>query len=91
MPDFSDLFDVPRALTVGALRVLWWLAWDFCIETVGWSIGWLVLRSVTLGRCPRTPLHGLDNTGRAQAAFVESLGLATLAACLWLLTGHLPD
>ena len=91
MLDPSDLLELPRSFFVGALRALWWLAWDFCVETVGWSIGWLVLRLVTFGQFPREPLGGVEQASTALSLFVEAVGLATLATSIWFLSGSWPD
>ena len=90
MSDLSDLLDLPRGALVVVLRALWWLAWDFCVETVGWSIGWLVLRLASLGQFPREPLHGVDEAGRATAFLVEAVGLLALATAIWVLSDHWP-
>lgn len=90
MMDLSHLLDLPRAALVVVLRTFWWLAWCFCVETVGWSIGWLALRAVSLGQFPREPLPGVDDAGRARALFVEAVGLATLATAAWMLSGEWP-
>ena len=83
MIDPTDWFDTPKSILLAVLRVLWWLAWDVCVQTVGWSIGWCVLRVLTLGRYPAERLGGVD------AAFVERLtrlvqaaGLPTVAPVL---------
>ncbi|HEX5276660.1 MAG TPA: hypothetical protein VFW42_03210 [Fluviicoccus sp.] len=90
MLDPSDLLDLPRNVIVGILRVLWWLAWDFWVKTIGWSIGWLVLRVVTLGRFPREALGGFDQASGFVASFVEIVGLVILAAMIWRLSGFWP-
>ena len=83
MIDVPDWLDAPRGLVLGVLRFPWWLAWEVCVQTVGWSIGWCVLRVLTLGRYPEERLGGVD------AAFVERLtrlvqaaGLPTVAPVL---------
>jgi hypothetical protein len=88
--DATDWLDAPKGLVVGVLRVLWWLAWDFCIQTVGWSIGWCVLRLLTLGRYPIEPLGGVDSAPGSTAFSVEVVGLTVLAVGIWVLAGTLP-
>jgi hypothetical protein len=90
MFDASDLFDVPKSLLLGVLRVLWWLGYDFLIQTIGWSVGWLTLRLLTLGGFPGEPINALHQVGTAKAALVELVGLITLACLILLLSGHLP-
>lgn len=91
MLDPSDIFDLPKSLFVGILRAVWWLAWDFCVETIGWSIGWLVLRLITLGQFPREPLGGVDQARTSLALFVDLVGLLTLASLIWVLSGSWPS
>jgi hypothetical protein len=91
MPDPSDLLDLPKSFFVGILRGLWWLAWDFCVEIIGWSIGWLVLRLITFGQFPSEPLGGVDQASFGRALFVEVVGLVALASAIWLLSGNWPQ
>ena len=58
MIDLPDWLDAPKGLVLGVLRVLWWLAWDVCIETVAWSVGW----------CWRWGSGGWRGNGREVAA-----------------------
>ncbi|MBT0959585.1 hypothetical protein [Denitromonas iodatirespirans] len=88
--DAGDVFELPRTLLVGVLRALWWLGWEFMIETVGWSIGWCALRVLTVGRFPRERLSGQDDASGPVQCLVESVGLLCLAALLWRLTGEWP-
>ncbi|MEZ5701343.1 MAG: hypothetical protein R3E42_04280 [Burkholderiaceae bacterium] len=90
MFDASDLFDLPKSLFLGALRVLWWLAYDFLVQTIGWSAGWLVLRLLTLGSWPRESITELHQARTELAFFVEMVGLITIASLICLLSGHLP-
>ena len=60
------------------------------METIGWSIGWFVLRVITLGRFPSEPLGGVDQAGTGLALLVEIVGLVTLASVIWLLSGTWP-
>jgi hypothetical protein len=88
--DPADWFDTPKSIVLAILRVLWWLAWDFCIQTVGWSIGWCVLRLLSLGRYPEERLGGVDGAAPGTAVLVEIIGLGVLAAGIWGLAGALP-
>mgnify|MGYP006201641485 FL=1 len=90
MIDLPDWLDAPRGLVLGVLRFLWWLAWDVCVQTVGWSIGWCVLRVLTLGRYPEERLGGVDEASSGTAIVVELVGLVVLAAGIWGLAGALP-
>ncbi|MGS5089995.1 hypothetical protein ACVC7V_26225 [Hydrogenophaga sp. A37] len=90
MIDPTDWFDTPKGLVLGVLRVLWWLAMDLLIQTVGWSIGWCVLRVLTLGNYPEERLGGVDEAGTYTAFVVEVVGLGVLAAGIWWLAGALP-
>lgn len=90
MFDLSDFIELPKNIFVGILRVVWWLAWDFCIQTIGWSIGWFVLRIITIGRFPQESLGEVDQANTLLALLVELLGLGTLAICIWFLSGSWP-
>lgn len=46
-----DSADLLRVLLLAA-RFLWWLGYGFTVEIVGWSIGWVIWRTLTLGRFP---------------------------------------
>jgi hypothetical protein len=85
--DVPDWLDAPRGLVLGVLRFLWWLAWDFCVQTVGWSIGWCALRIMTLGRYPQERFDGVDDAETGPAFLVEIVGLVVLAVGIWLLGG----
>ena len=71
-------------------RSLVWVGWDLLVQTVGWSVGWLLLRVLTLGRVPRYRLSELDKVSWWYGLFVEMVGLAALAAVVWYLSGFLP-
>lgn len=90
MIDLPDWLDAPKGLVLGVLRVLWWLAWDVCIETVAWSVGWCALRLVTLGRYPQERFGGVDDARTGTAALVEIVGLVVLALGIWWLAGEWP-
>ena len=83
MPDLFDWLDAPKSLLLGFLRLLWWFAWEFCVETVGWTIGWCVLRALTLGRFPGEGLGEMNHASLSTALFVELVGLGTLALLIW--------
>lgn len=70
------------------VRGLWWLAWDVVAHTVGWSIGWLLWRVLTLGHFPREGLGELDRSSPWVAALVELTGLAVLLVAMWQLHQH---
>ena len=90
MLDPFDWIELPRRLVIGVLRALWWLGWDFVIQTVGWTIGWCALRVLTLGQLPRERLGDLEAANWGTALWVELVGLALLAIAIWWLTGQWP-
>lgn len=90
MLDVSDAVSGSAALAVSLLRGLWWLGWDFMIRTVGWSIGWLIWRVVTLGRWPSASIGRLDDDTWRTQLVVELTGLVALAAAVWWLSGSWP-
>ncbi len=90
MIDGPDVLDVPKSLVVAVLRFLWWLGWDVCVQTVGWSIGWSVLRLLTLGRYPAQRFRGLDDASAGTVVAVDIVGLVVLALGIWWLAGTWP-
>ena len=86
MLDASDLF---RPLLWFA-RALWWLGYEFMVQTVGWSIGWVIWRLVTFGRFPETGIREQDETVLWASILVELTGLAALAGAIWWLSRHVP-
>ncbi len=86
MEDLADwiLKPILRAI-LGVLLVLRYLAWDLMFRFVGWSIGWLALRAVTIGTFPGVALNALDECSQLTALFVEFTGLAVLFTLVYLL------
>lgn len=89
--DLDDAITVPRSIIAAVLRALWWLAWDFGVETIGWSIGWGVFRLASAGRYPRERLGEQDEAAGGTALLVETTGLLVLALAIWLVTSRWPD
>ena len=84
-----DLVDLFRpALWVA--RALWWLGYEFTVRTVGWSIGWVIWRTFTLGRFPDTGLRDIDETELWASILVEITGLAALTGIIWWLSTRAP-
>ena len=90
MFDSTDLLTAPKTLLLGILRALWWLGWDFLVQTVGWSIGWPIARVLTLGRFPHVRFGGVLEAHWTHELVVEVLGLAALATAIWWLSGAWP-
>lgn len=87
MPDLlPDLGELSRSFLLRLLRGLWWLGWDFCVRTVGWSIGWIVLRALSLGRIPDAGINQLDDTPWLHGLLIETLGLGLLAISIYALS-----
>lgn len=91
MIDVDDVITVPKSVLSAVLRALWWLAWDFGVETIGWAIGWGFYRGVTAGRFPSENLGEQDETNAGVALLVEATGLVLLALAIWLVTSRWPD
>jgi hypothetical protein len=89
--DLSDTLDYPKNAILFVLRVLWWFAWDFCVETIFWSLGWLTLRIVTFGRFPQEKITEVDSVYWPKALLVEAVGALVLGAAIWLLSGEWPS
>jgi len=91
MLDPSDLISFPVTVVLGILRFLWWLAWEFCVQTVGWAVGWPICKVVSLGRFPRERYTELGLAESPVAFVVEAVGLLALAAVIWYLSGRWPS
>jgi hypothetical protein len=88
--DLEDLIFRPIArFALMIARALWWLGWDFFVETVGWSIGWPICRVLSFGRFPETGFGELEETPFWAAVLVEATGLAALALIIWGLSAYL--
>ena len=70
-------------------RFLLWLAWDFLVYTIFWTMGWPLWRLLTLGRFPHVGIRGYEDAGAVEALLVCSVGLAALLAALWVISRHL--
>lgn len=60
------------------IRVLLWLAWDLSVQIIGWSIGWFMLRVMTIGYFPK---YRWSEQGKAPlwlALAIEFFGLSIL-------------
>lgn len=90
MLDFSDILGVPKSVLIGLLRFLWWLGWEFFVETVFWTVGWLTLRALTLGRYPQERFTEQDAASGFAAFVVQVSGALVLAFAIWLLSGAWP-
>jgi hypothetical protein len=89
--DLDDVIAAPRSIISAVLRALWWLAWDFGVETIGWAIGWGFYRLATAGRFPGERLGEQDEASGGTAFLVETTGLVILALAIWLVTSQWPD
>ena len=70
-------------------RGLFWLAWEFLIHTIGWSIGWTLCRLISLGTFPKVQISELDDTPLSIAIIVEIIGLAFLVCIIYWLTNYI--
>jgi hypothetical protein len=92
MVDLLELLSRPAAsMVLGILRALWWLSWDFFVQTVSWSIGWLILRTLTMGHFPPERLGNIDEAHWLHRLVVDLTGLAVLAMGIWWLSGKWPQ
>jgi hypothetical protein len=83
-----DLDDMLRPI-LWIARALWWLAWDFMVHTIGWSIGWYIWRGLTFGRFPEADLKEMEQASFWVSVLVELTGLAALGGAIALLMWRL--
>ena len=80
-----DLVDLLRPV-LWIARALLWVGWDLLFRTVGWSVGWLFWRAITLGRFPDAGIKDVDETSFGHSLLVEFTGLALLAGLVVFLS-----
>jgi hypothetical protein len=66
-------------------RVVLWLAWDFALHMVAWSVGWCVCRALTFGQLPYAKIGDLEDASWSITVFIELLGVTTIFAVAYLL------
>lgn len=92
MPDLDDIdldigadhndFSLRRVL-LGIARVIWWLVWDIGCETIGWSLGWVTCRVLTVGRFPPAGWDQEEEAAWWEALLVMLVGLLVLGGLAW--------
>lgn len=89
MIEVEDLVLRPLArVALVVARALWWLSWEFFVETIGWSIGWPIWRLLTFGRFPDAGFRDQGEAPLWTALLVELTGLAALALVIWRLASY---
>lgn len=91
MVDVDDLVKPVARLVFFVARALWWLSVELLVETIGWSIGWCVMRALTLGRYPDIGIGDMEEANGWARILVQVVGLVALAGALgWLagIAGH---
>jgi hypothetical protein len=88
MPESLDFVLRP---VLAIARVVLWLAWDLCLEIIGWSIGWVVCRTLTFGHWPKAKYSEMATLDSTEALVVELIGLGTLALLIAVLSGLLGE
>lgn len=86
-----EVFEWSRHFLLRILETLWFLVRLFLWDTICWRIGWLVLRALTFGRFPEEPIGEVDQADAVHWNIVVIVGLLTLAASIWLLSGAWPS
>lgn len=89
MVDLPDI-DFPKSAILAVLRFIWWLGWELLVETVFWAVGWLALRTLTLGRYPAERLGEQDAASWSTAFIVQAVGACLLATSIGVLSGAWP-
>lgn len=90
MIDAGNFLDLPKGVLLFVLRALWWLGWDFLIEGIGWRIGWVFYRILTLGKFPTRGFNEVDEAPWVVAVFVDISGLIVVGGLIALLTNEWP-
>ncbi len=70
-------------------RVLLWFTWEFAVQTVGWHVGWVVCRLLTLGRWPEEGIGCQETVGVGRLLFVVCVGILFLLGIVWFLGSSL--
>ncbi len=60
------------------VRVLIWLIWEFCFETVAWYVGWPVCRAISLGKLPQESITDHERASSLTNFIVSMVGLVSL-------------
>lgn len=60
------------------VRVLIWLIWEFCFETVAWYVGWPVCRAISLGKLPQESITDHERAPSLTNFIVSMVGLVSL-------------
>ena len=69
-------------------RFLLWLAWDLLFLTIAWTIGWPIVRALSLGRFPHVGIREYDDSGTGEAIIVCGVGFGVLVGAVWWLARH---
>ncbi|MDQ3287027.1 MAG: hypothetical protein M3Q42_01980 [Pseudomonadota bacterium] len=89
MLEFAEDLARPVARAVlTTLRVIWWVTWELCIETVSWYIGWPVCRAISFGHFPEVRLQEQDEVGSFAGLVVHATGLVSLLGLIYLLARY---
>lgn len=75
---------------LGFARFVLWLAWDMCLHTIPWWIGWPICRAVAFGRFPHAGWNEYEASGFGEALIVCGVGLALLAGAVAGLYSRFP-
>jgi len=74
----SELLKPIARIFLAIVRGLIWLSWELMIQTIGWSIGWVICRAISFGYFPKERISEVDNAPLFVALVVELIGLAFL-------------
>lgn len=79
---------IARVLAI-AVRILVWFILELCVETVGWYVGWCVLRLLTFNCLPKEGINDYDRASFLLASVVCTAGLVFLVGVGTLLALYL--
>lgn len=77
--------ELSEGIVKGALRLvglvvrcLIWLMWEVCFEVIGWLVGWVVCRIISLGQYPKEPLTEYEASSPLTHFIVSLIGCIAL-------------
>lgn len=74
----EGIFHLILKLFIGFLKLLRYFAFELMFEGLGWAVGWLVLRLITLGRYPKQGFFHSNDASILVSIGIEIVGMLVL-------------